>query len=408
MVRASFLATSALLALAASTAGAQATEMPCRREAPLDRLAERWSQDGGRPTRARLRAVGIDLPAVAFWRGRSPGETRRWLRRRAEGADAQLVCGVAQTNGELLVLAAPRAARLKLRERLVTVTLSPGFTKPRAVLLDAEGRPWRLPLRLSGAARWQATMPEDVPSPWRLQVLAEGPAGLRPVAELDAEGAWQPPWSLQAGERSVRGAAAGLGGLPSELGAWRLALGLARPRPNRLLGAVAAERARRACSPDSDASALAHGVSGSDGPLERLRARGLSSRSLGEVLARGRARGAILRGLLSSPSHVAVLRRPGWTDAGWAERVAADGRRCLAIVLARWPRATPVRSGWLAPGGARSGADQRAAERRVAARRSASHRSRQASHSDRPMAPSEEKRTTASAGPTGMRPVQAS
>jgi uncharacterized protein YkwD len=71
---------------------------------------------------------------------------------------------------------------------------------------------------------------------------------------------------------------------------------------------------------------------------ERLEDAGVRARHVGEVVARGRDRSAAWQALATSPSHHGALTDPRFTDVGIGETTDEEGRTCLVVVLAGWPR----------------------------------------------------------------------
>ncbi len=349
----------------------QEGKAPCLRERALDALAVESLESGRVPSRESLRASGSDLPSVRWWRGEvsAASAARRWLERLRGMDQGTLVCGAARRGGRLLWLAGWRGGALRLASMRVEVWLAEGFDAPRLYALDATGRLERLGLDRMGPRRWAGRLPPrfDALRPLRLQLMARGPRGARPVAERDVGGLWHPPWSLA--PMPDRGMEQGRGGLPAAIALWREARGVGAVRPNRLLGRLAAERALRVCARLS--GPLSHESVAGEGPVERLAVRGLRAERVGEALARGASVQEAFDALMRSPSHVAVLAAPRWTDGGWALRPDERGGWCLAILLSRWPRPSGVRfrhSPWASSGGGRFGRPRAALARPVVRR----------------------------------------
>ena len=340
--------------------------------------------DAASLTRA-AREAGSDLPTVHAVALGDDEEARgqAWLEALAARADAPLVCGYARDASRLVLLASARGGALShdAGSESVTLTLAPQFGSPRLVVLDAHGVLHAAPLGLDEAS---AELPVDAARPLRVQLVATGPAGPRPVAErvvsaapldaatrarfaeagvrvADAPGRATPSVAVSprvlaasAGEppaasdeprraRGERGASA-----PSEptaaevmarLGASRREAGLASVRPHRLLARAALAHAQAICETGRVAHQLEEGAS----PEARLAALGVRARFVGEALGRATDVDAAWRALLASPSHREALLEPRFTDAGTAAVRDVRGRVCVAVSLAAWPRLVPPR-----------------------------------------------------------------
>jgi hypothetical protein len=357
---------------------------------PLSEAAARLLEDASRPplTRERvaeaLRAVGstdvrvraLRMPASSA-DGTTPAGWRRWMASR----DAPLVCGEAADGAERVIVATARGGTLDPRWlpesrpagvaargpgrsgdrraggvlRGVEIALAPGFADPELVIEDAEGRLERRP-----GARGIVPLSRRGEPIVRIQLLARGPDGLRPVALWVAPG-----WAERASPRALPGASNALASRAPEaaIQGLRARAGLSVPlRPNRLLRRLARQQAERVCAAGR---ATHRGADGTD-PASRLRDAGLAARVVGEVVARGAGPPeGVLADLLASPAHRAALFDPRLTDLGaaWAgspgdgrahsadreEAASEASERCLVVLLAAWPR--PVAGQIHPPGG---------------------------------------------------------
>ena len=116
--------------------------------------------------------------------------------------------------------------------------------------------------------------------------------------------------------------------------ALREARGASPLRQNALVERVAHEYAERVC----DTGRVAHVLEDGESPVDRLRAHGLGARVVGEAVARGATSEAAFQSLVASPAHYAALIDRRFTDVGTADAVASDGRACVVVLLASWPR----------------------------------------------------------------------
>ncbi|MDW8362970.1 MAG: CAP domain-containing protein [Myxococcales bacterium] len=280
------------------------------------------------------RAHGLDAPVVsslALLDGAAPGEVERWLRALARRWAAPIVCGWARGSSATVWLAAPRAGTLEAiaeTGRAWSVWLAPGYGSPRVVVLDGEGQTASLPI-----VNGRVELPTTTPLPARVQLVASGPMGPRPVAERTVAGRHEGVAADPARLGPVDEGLESDGTLRDWVRRFRSAAGLPALRPNRLLDAAAAAHARDVC----DRGAVAHLADGSD-PVQRVARQGLTARSVGEIVAMAEHPTGIARRIASSPSHRAALAERRFTDVGvgWYR---ADGRRsCAVVVLAAWPR----------------------------------------------------------------------
>lgn len=337
---------------------------------------------------ALAREAAVQSPALraVVVGAEDDGRVRAMLERAARTADgAPLRCGEARDAARRAVVVGVAAGALvSVDAGRVEVRLAAGFAEPRVLLRDAEGRPEELDLAADGAVALpeglRAATPADEGVPHRalLQLVASGPAGPRPVAELALVPADAAPPSRPAPAPSAPDLTPVLAQLPEPepgtgarpppdpardaervqrlVDALRDEHGVPPVRPNRLLARAAAGHAGAVCA----AGRAAHVLAEDGDPQRRLARAGLSARLVGEAVARAADLGAALRALGRSPSHVAALVDRRLTDAGVGVVAAPAGGVCVVVALAAWPRAAPFREAAAAdPGLPRPAADAR-------------------------------------------------
>jgi hypothetical protein len=279
---------------------------------------------GGDPTGDALlaagRRAGSDAPtfhALAMDAG-DDARVTAWLARLGARLHAPITCGEARRQERVLIVAAPRGGTIETHPglRRVRITLAPGWSEPVLVVEDAHGHVERI-VPSSGVAE----LPSDLEPPLRLQLVARGPDGPRPIAER-LVGA--PPAS-----EAVDGVP-----LDARIDAIRRRAGVPPLRPHRLLAAAAREHAEAVCR----AGRAAHELEPGADPRERLRAHGLVARHVGEVVARGADPDAAFAALMRSPVHRSAMVDRRFTDVGTGATSDAQGRVCVVVLLAAWPR----------------------------------------------------------------------
>jgi uncharacterized protein YkwD len=277
--------------------------------------------------RDALREVGTDLPSVRALEG-DEASLALTLQRLAREGDAPLVCGRASGTRGAVALVAWRGGALELADDVLRVRLAPGFSEARVLMQDADGQTNDEPVR-DGE---RLVIPDDLVRPVRVQLLATGPSGPRPVAERTiVEGASGAGGSLSDEARAATNVASDED-LATRIAALRALAGVGELRDNRLLREAADEHAARICRE----GAVRHEVDGAD-PEVRLRRRGIVARVVGEVAARARDEDAAFDALLASPSHRAAIVDRRFTDVGVG--VARVGRNlCVVADFAAWPR----------------------------------------------------------------------
>ncbi|MCG8557924.1 MAG: hypothetical protein MJD61_21960 [Proteobacteria bacterium] len=335
----------AVVVLCASQARGQ--QLPCLHEDALARAASRLIASEGPATAQTVgsaaRAEGSDLVDVEALvvPGEGHKRIRAWLLELRRRSDAMLVCGRAQGLGQTLVLAAARGGALGVgTERRATNgslrlwgRLAPGFHTPAIVLADSRGELQRFVPEAAELARGFLLPLPLLPA--HIQLVATGPVGPRPVAERIVGAAradagfgaallFNPLRPFNSPHRSPKL-------LLAEL---RERARLPRLRHNRLLAELAARQAERVCREGR----VAHELTPGAGPRNRLARARVRARLVGEALARARTPALAFSALARSPSHRMSLSDRRFTDVGVGSAVDAQGRCCLAIVLAAWPR----------------------------------------------------------------------
>ena len=326
-----------LPASVAADAGSEGVD--CEEEPQLSRAAAELLLLNAQPTPdALMRAVrdaGSDIVGVrAYLFGEAESEPRDRLARFASTADARVVCGRAQSDTARLLLVAARAGSLEpitRRSARVRGKLADGFDDPQLVVADGDGELQRIAVDRATLARGIEISAELV-LPARVQLLARGRLGPRPIAErvvLAHEG----DRALIDGPSSVARGSDSATTL-QRLGELRATAGRPAVRDNALLASVASAHAQRVCAQ----GVVAHELVPGDDPKRRLSAAGVSARRVGETVARAENAGAAFAAFEHSPSHRLTLLEPGFTDVGVGEAVDRQDRTCVVVLLAAWPR----------------------------------------------------------------------
>jgi uncharacterized protein YkwD len=328
-----------LLALLPASARADAgTEGPdCEEDPTLSRAAAELLLQAERPAAAALaralRDAGSDAVGVrAYLTLGAEAKAAQWLARFKRAADAPAVCGFARSERGQLLLAVARAGSLDpfgdphavVRGRVVD-----GFRDPVIVVEDAGGHLQRYAVDRAQLARG-IPLSDQLTRPVRVQLLARGSAGPRPIAERLLPGASSEASAIDAV------APAGEAQLPvaARLAALRKQHGLPGVRENRLLAEVAVAHAQHVC----DGGRVAHELEPGADPEQRLRRAGISARLVGETVARASSPGSSFGAFERSPSHRLTLLERSFTDVGIGEVTDAQGRSCVVVMLAAWPR----------------------------------------------------------------------
>lgn len=344
--------TSAFLVFGASLVAdsAAALELPCRQEDALSETAAELLLTGAK-LRAdsllpRARALGFDGVALQAHDGLDDHALIAWIKQQSDRADAPLICGEASSETRRLVLVSARGGRLSWQSPRVVGQLAPGFRAPHLVIEDRDGRAERIDVRVDQLAQG-VTLPAE--RSWvRVQLVAEGPAGPRPVAEISLENAPrndsfaaaapepEPPVADKPDDKGD-GRERSQGSLFARLSAFRRREGVASVRENQLLGMSAQRHASRVC----ELGKVAHRLREGEDPETRLREEHIEARSVGEAVARAGSADAALSAIFESPSHRMAVSEKGFTDAGIGRASDTKGHTCLVVLLAAWPRRIP-------------------------------------------------------------------
>jgi uncharacterized protein YkwD len=322
-------------------AGGEALD--CKDELTLSRAAAELLLRDEPPSPEALtvavREAGSDLVGVRafYWRERDQSG-RKWLLGLKGSADAPLVCGFAESDIGRLLLAAPRAGSLEplsSRSTQVRGKVAEAFHDPELVLADASGELQRIPIDRRQLAQGVAIAPE-LRRPVQVQLLAHGPAGPRPLAERllpasDEVAVRGEPMSTEVSASDDAAPELAIGARLTQL---RQRQGRVALRENQLLGRVAAEHAERVCKDGR----IVHELAPGDDPQRRLRDAGVEARRVGETVARAQSGSSAFAAFERSPSHRLTLLEPGFTDAGIGVSKDPQGRSCVVILLAAWPR----------------------------------------------------------------------
>lgn len=343
-VRTLVVCSAACLVWGSVVAQTRAFELPCTPDDALSEAAAELLLTGEALIAANLlpkaRGFGFDGVAVQAHDGLDDTALIGWLKTQSERADAPLVCGEARSESRRLVLVSARAGKLAHARGRVTGSLAPGFRRPHLVLEDGEGRARRIELQQDALARG-VTLPQELQAK-RIQLVANGPGGPRPVAELllDPEPAPRAPRTppQEAPDAGPpRSSSRSREALFARLTAFRRSEGAPGLRQNQLLGHSAQRHAERVC----ELGKVAHRLGEGDDPETRLREERIEARSVGEAVARAGSADAALSAMFDSPSHrLAVIER-GFTDAGIGQALDGKGHTCLVVLLAAWPRRIP-------------------------------------------------------------------
>ncbi len=323
-----------LLCVVLSAVPLRAFALPCTVEDELSAAAARLMAldraPQGTDVEQAVRFAGSDAVNVrARFTPNGDGDgLKAWLAKLAASADAPLVCGQSAGERGQIVLVSARAGRLRAapgQPRVVVGELTRGFDQAQLVITQAEGE-------LSAFAVDSATLrdgfelPDEIDRVVRVQLVARGPSGPRPVAER----VWTTtPMAEPETDTQLSDALSPVDQL-SELRTIHDAPSI---RINRLLTQVATTHADAVCR----SARVAHTLVPEGDPEARLRAAGIEARVVGETVARSTSVANAYRALMRSPSHRLTLLDRRFTEAGIA--TAQQGEHvCLVVLLAAWPR----------------------------------------------------------------------
>ncbi len=323
---------------------ARALELPCRYENALSEAAAEIVLTG-RTVDTKLllptvRALGFDGVFVHAHEGHDEAALIQWIKALGERSDGPLVCGEARSDARWLVLVSSRGGRLWRDGTKLFGGLEPGFGKPHLVVEDREGHTHKLEVAMSELTKG-VLLPAEL-SAKRVQLVAEGPNGPRPVSELDLDGVPPMPALREAvatgSEPPRRGPRMRpIDVLLARLDSFRARSGAGALRQNDLLSKSAQRHAERVCQ----LGRVAHRLEGGDDPETRLRAERISARAVGEAVARAGSADDALEAVFESPSHRMAVSERRFTDAGIGQALDQRGNTCLVVLLASWPRRLP-------------------------------------------------------------------
>lgn len=281
-----------------------------------------------------VRHAGSDAPTAHAIRVAvdRDAEIEAWLASVRARSDAPVGCGRAANASHQVVVARELAGSLSVVSNSqpvqYRVALRAPYRNARVVLLDARLEPHEIPIR-NDASSLYVEVPSEFRSAYLLQLSADGPHGPKPVAER-----------LVGTLPTVA-----VGALPVQrpelvidrLNAARERLQQRPLRANRVLMEAAEQHARSVC----EVGLVAHTLEVGANPEERLRARGLVARIVGESIARASDASRAFDAMLGSPVHAATLNDARFTDVGTGAAQDLHQRTCLVVLLAGWPRMVP-------------------------------------------------------------------
>ncbi len=318
------------------------SERACERDDALANAASSLVDRGEPPasellTRA-VRASGSDAVSVrALWLSgdKSDEKLREWLEAFRKRADAPLVCGEARSPAGRLLIAAARGGSLALANEdplEIRGRLERGFDDPLLVLSDGDGRIIRYRTDKAQLRRGIA-LQSDLRPPLRIQLVASGRSGPRPVAErivgddVGANGAGEP-------EPEAAGDDPNTTALTFRLNRLRKQSGALAVRENSLLARLAARHAEAVC----ESGRAVHEIEPGLDPESRLAQAGVRARTVGETVARSKSAVSAFDAMRDSPSHRMTMLDARFTDAGIGLASDPKGYRCAVVLLAAWPR----------------------------------------------------------------------
>ncbi|MFT3923039.1 MAG: CAP domain-containing protein [Myxococcales bacterium] len=331
----------ALAWLAGAPPQARALTLPCQHEDVLAEVAANLLLRGRAIDPSQLlpeaRSLGFDGVAVHAHEGQDEAALIAWITSLSERADGPLVCGEASSETRRLVLVSARGGELARSGDVIRGHLAPGFRAPHLVVESADGRVQRIDIGISRLEQG-VRLPAELEAR-RVQLVADGPRGPRPVAELNL-GA-EPALPAQAAPASVAEQVKGprtrpLDALFARLDGFRANSGVGTLRPNSALSRSAQRHAQRVC----ELGQVGHRLQGAD-PETRLREEHIEARGVGEAIARAESADAALAAVFESPSHRLAVTDRRFTDAGLGQALDAKGHTCVVVLLASWPRRIP-------------------------------------------------------------------
>lgn len=330
-----------LVLLVIWTSVVHAESLPCVREPALDSAALIIAKEA-KPLRSdaliqAVRDADSDLVHLRSKMIEGAASTdamlRTWMLSEKKGMDGDLVCGLGTFQNRTTAILAPRAGKLTVRWRgdkqllFVAGELLSGFRDPSIVVEDMGHHIEKYAIDAASLRAGRAISCESIPM--RVQLIATGPHGVRPVAErVVMRGATIAPVSEKIWST--------LADLEHAHAEHRQQRSLSILRHNQLIAKSATSHAQRVCS----TGIVGHSIDAGEGPEQRLRKAGLTARAVGEVIARADTLPKAWARLLESPSHRMVLEDSRLTDDGWGLANGADKSVCVVGLFAAWPRPT--------------------------------------------------------------------
>ncbi|HET8933592.1 MAG TPA: CAP domain-containing protein [Polyangiales bacterium] len=347
---------------AAKPALVECTADPQLTEAAAELLLARTPRPTPQALTEAVRAAGSDgvgLHALFVPASSKPGVEHKWLATLRTRVDGPLFCGRADNEAGRLLIALGRGAELApidSRTRIVRGQLQPGFGEAELVIEDGDAQLLRVGVNADSLRKGVELAPE-LPLPLKIQLVARGPSGPRPVAERELHGdgtfadevqrtaafdgaaadleSGRPRPVVQAHATPPAPAADGGARAFSELVLkLRASRGRHGLRSNRLLREAAKQHAEEVCAKGR----VAHEVEAGAGPDARLAKAGLDARLLGEAIARAEDTDSALHALQNSPSHLYTLLDPRFTDFGIGVAKDQAEKFCYVVLLCAWPR----------------------------------------------------------------------
>lgn len=320
------------------------TPDPQLTEAAAELLLARVPRPSAQALSEAVRAAGSDgvgLHALFVPAGSASTAEQKWLAALRTRVDGELQCGRADNEAGRLVISLGRGAQLHAIDpdaRIVRGRLSPGFSEGELVIEDGDAQLVRVGVNAESLHKGIQLAPE-LPLPLKIQLVARGPSGPRPVAERELAAQARPEArgdvaSEAAVERAAVAADGGAQVFSHALLKLRAARGRRGLRPNRLLREAADQHAQDVCAKGR----VAHEVEPGSGPDARLAKAGLDARVLGEAVARASDTDSALHALQNSPSHLYTLLDPRFTDFGVGVAKDQAQKYCYVVLLCAWPR----------------------------------------------------------------------
>jgi uncharacterized protein YkwD len=286
-----------------------------------------------------VRAVGSDAVGLHALYLPLPAESSAvatWLGGLRERLDGQLTCGRADGEQGQLWIAYGRGAELQAVDevaRVVRGRLEAGFRDAELVVATGDGQLLRMGVSADRLEQG-IELAQELTPPLKVQLVARGPSGPRPVAEREvATDRTQPRPAAEPHAPAARAETSSqdLASLVLQL---RTERGRSALRDNRLLREAADKHARAVCA----SGRVAHELDAGDGPQLRLARAGLSARVLGEAIARADGSRDAMLALQNSPSHLYTLLDQRFTDFGVGVARDQAQKYCYVVLLCAWPR----------------------------------------------------------------------